>query len=139
MHFIYLFVFFFLSLLSQLCVSTIWVALSSQPRQRENNKFCLFSYNVGIGVELNWSIKALPATNSVSFELIILKCVLSRKCMSIVLQKIRQLVRAVKEKDLKSFGLCPRRFESCSCRYIFWTLAPPIFFLNFPFNICLSL
>ena len=28
----------------------------------------------------------------------------------------------VKEKDLKSFGLCPRRFESCSCRYLFFSI-----------------
>ena len=31
-----------------------------------------------------------------------------------------QFVRVVKEKDLKSFGLCPRRFESCSCRVCFY-------------------
>ena len=28
----------------------------------------------------------------------------------------RQLVRVVKETDLKSVGKLPRRFESCSCR-----------------------
>ena len=31
---------------------------------------------------------------------------------------VRQLVRVVKEVDLKSTGLRPRRFESCSCRLI---------------------
>ena len=29
---------------------------------------------------------------------------------------LRQLVRVVKETDLKSVGPCPHRFESCSCR-----------------------
>ena len=28
----------------------------------------------------------------------------------------RQCVRVVKEADLKSVGLCPRRFKSCHCR-----------------------
>ena len=28
----------------------------------------------------------------------------------------RHVVRAVKEMDSKSIGLCPRRFESCTCR-----------------------
>ena len=28
----------------------------------------------------------------------------------------RHVVRAVKELDSKSIGLCPRRFESCTCR-----------------------
>ena len=30
----------------------------------------------------------------------------------------RPSVRAVKEMDSKSIGLCPRRFESCTCREI---------------------
>ena len=29
----------------------------------------------------------------------------------------RQLVRVVKETDSKSVGQCPRKFESCSCRF----------------------
>ena len=29
---------------------------------------------------------------------------------------VGQRVRVVKETDLKSVGLCPRRFESCRCR-----------------------
>ena len=28
-----------------------------------------------------------------------------------------QRVRVVKETDLKSVGLCPRRFKSCRCRF----------------------
>ncbi|KAI9013805.1 hypothetical protein CLU79DRAFT_391922 [Phycomyces nitens] len=32
---------------------------------------------------------------------------------------LRQLVRVVKEYDSKSYGLCPRRFKSCSCRSVF--------------------
>ena len=30
---------------------------------------------------------------------------------------IRQLAGVVNGTDLKSVGLCPRRFESCSCRF----------------------
>ena len=30
-----------------------------------------------------------------------------------------QHVRVVKEMDLKSIGLCPRRFEPCRCRQLF--------------------
>ena len=30
----------------------------------------------------------------------------------------RQRVRVVKEADLKSVGLCPRRFKSCRCRFL---------------------
>lgn len=35
----------------------------------------------------------------------------------------RQFVRVVKETDSKSVGLCPRKFESCSCRFF-----APLFF-----------
>ena len=35
---------------------------------------------------------------------------------------IRYRVRVVKEIDLKSIGLCPRRFEPCRCRFIYLIL-----------------
>ena len=42
------------------------------------------------------------------------------ECVCFVAEKewkfVRQFVRVVKEVDLKSTGLCPRMFESCSCR-----------------------
>ena len=38
----------------------------------------------------------------------------------------RQLVRVVKETDSKSVGLCPRKFESCSCRFFVNSLFNPI-------------
>ena len=47
------------------------------------------------------------------------------KCLyTIVLYLIssRQYVRVVKEEDLKSSGLRPRRFESCYCRFVSWHL-----------------
>lgn len=31
--------------------------------------------------------------------------------------------RVVKAKDAGSFGLCPRRFEPCSCRHFFLSLS----------------
>ena len=37
--------------------------------------------------------------------------------------RTRQFVRVVKETDSKSVGLCPRKFESCSCRFF-----APLFF-----------
>ena len=42
----------------------------------------------------------------------------------------RQLVRVVKETDSKSVGQCPRKFESCSCRFLFkqWVF---VFLLGF--------
>ena len=46
---------------------------------------------------------------------------------------LRHLVRVVKEMDLKSIGLCPRRFESCRCRRKYYLY---IIFIN---NIFLSL
>ena len=35
---------------------------------------------------------------------------------------VRHRVRVVKEIDLKSIGLCPRRFEPCRCRFIYLIL-----------------
>ena len=35
----------------------------------------------------------------------------------------RQIVRVVKEEDLKSSGYCPRRFKSCICRLAVYTVS----------------
>ena len=41
---------------------------------------------------------------------------------------VRHRVRVVKEIDLKSIGLCPRRFKPCRCRFI-------LSFTNFLYSI----
>ena len=60
--------------------------------------------------ELNWFYKLLLSKHSQTWS--------TKWVRRTELQNVfRHLVREVKEADSKSAGLCPRRFESCRCRY----------------------
>ena len=57
------------------------------------------------------------SSSSVSFWRVRSRGNLATYLISMYIYSARQCVRVVKEPDLKSGGLCPRRFESCRWRH----------------------